>query len=134
MSEAYRLGRVWDGGKMLTWQAKEEEYLIPISELAKVLNYALPMSSVNGGSNAGRRKIAPMPVVLLRDQNRLIGIEVDLVSGEQELVISPLGNTVVPPDYLYGSSLLPDGQLTLVLDGTPQKADPNGRRFDYGSK
>ena len=137
--------RVWDGGKMLTWQTKDEEYLIPVSELAKVLNYASPMASdrtvhrslapalsplgnsLGGGlgdnlgpsvsGSAGRKPIVPMPVVLLRDQNRLIGVEVDRVLGEQELVISPLGNTVVPPDYLYGSSLLPNGQLTLVLDG-----------------
>lgn len=105
--------RVWEGGKMLTWQAKAEEHLIPICELAKVLNYTSPMS----GDPAVHRRLAPMPVVLLRDQNKLVGIEVDRLLGEQELVISLLGNTVVPPDYLYGSSLLPDGQLTLVLDG-----------------
>ena len=105
--------RVWEGGKMLTWQAKEEEHLIPICELAKVLNEAAPMPS----DHAIHPKLAPMPVVLLRGQNSLVGIEVDRLLGEQELVISPLGNTVVPPAYLYGSSLLPDGQLTLVLDG-----------------
>jgi len=117
--------RVWEGGKMLTWQA-EEEHLIPISELAKVLNDAspvsggaihprlAPISNPLGGSRSG---IALMPVVLLRDQTRLVGLEVDRILGEQELVINPLGKTIVPPDYLYGSSLLPDGQLTLVLDG-----------------
>ena len=50
-------------------------------------------------------------------QDTVVGLEVDQLLGEQESVISPLGSTVVPPAYLYGSSILPDGQLTLVLDG-----------------
>lgn len=110
--------RAWDGGKTLTWQANNEEYLVPINALADVLHYASPMPSHRLVETKGDIKSATHePVILLKHQNALVGIEVDQLLGEQELVISPLGETVVPPPYLYGSSILPDGQLTLVLDG-----------------
>jgi chemotaxis family two-component system sensor histidine kinase/response regulator PixL len=56
--------------------------------------------------------------LLLRRQNGLIGLEVDRVLGEQELVIRPLGSAIAPPKYVYGCSVLKDSSLTLVIDGT----------------
>ncbi|MEL6939871.1 MAG: ATP-binding protein [Cyanobacteria bacterium J06598_1] len=127
--------RTWKGGKMLTWQTSDEEHLVPVNGLDEVLHYASSMSKhrpdyranyagsqgVSKGRNAksGSAKSggAASPVILLNYQNTLVGLEVDQLLGEQELVISPLGETIVPPAYLYGSSILPDGQLTLVLDG-----------------
>ncbi|MEL7330499.1 MAG: ATP-binding protein, partial [Cyanobacteria bacterium J06559_1] len=110
--------RAWEGGKTLTWQANEEEYLVPVNALSKVLNYASPMPNHRSIEARGDiKKSACEPIILLRHQNALVGLEVDQLLGEQELVISSLGETIVPPPYLYGSSILPDGQLTLVLDG-----------------
>ncbi len=110
--------KVWDGGKMLTWQANGEEYLLPVNALAEVLQYASPMPNHRlTGTHSDIRLAVSNPVILLNHQGTLVGIEVDQLLGEQELVISSLGETIVPPAYLYGSSILPDGQLTLVLDG-----------------
>ncbi|MEN8447316.1 MAG: response regulator, partial [Cyanobacteria bacterium J06555_13] len=110
--------RAWDGGKTLTWQANGEEHLIPVNALADVLHYASPMPNHRLIETRGDIKAtASDPVILLNHQNALVGLEVDQLLGEQELVISSLGETIVPPAYLYGSSILPDGQLTLVLDG-----------------
>ena len=118
--------RVWEGGKMLTWQTPEDAHWVPVNTLARLLNAAPPRARHTGGPfghqsglmlAADRSSMSAMPVILLRDQDQIVGIEVDQLLGEQELVINPLGNTVVPPDYLYGSSLLPSGQLSLVLDG-----------------
>jgi len=110
--------RTWDGGKTLTWQTNDEEHLIAVNNLAQVLHYASPMPKHQfTDSRSDLPTTATNPVILLNHQNNLVGIEVDQLIGEQELVISPLGKTITPPDYLYGSSILPDGQLTLVLDG-----------------
>jgi two-component system, chemotaxis family, sensor histidine kinase and response regulator PixL len=110
--------RAWEGGKTLTWQADGEEYLVPVNALADVLHYASPMPNHRLiETRSDIRASAANPVILLHHQNALVGIEVDQLLGEQELVISALGETIVPPPYLYGSSILPDGQLTLVLDG-----------------
>ena len=109
--------RCWKGGKMLTWQMNREEYLVPVNALDEVLHYASPMSERHLGAERAQEDVSANPVVLLRHQDTLVGLEVDRLLGEQELAISPLGQTIVPPAYLYGSSTLPDGQLTLVLDG-----------------
>ncbi|MGB3300812.1 MAG: hybrid sensor histidine kinase/response regulator [Phormidesmis sp.] len=108
----------WEGGKTLTWQANNEEYIVPVNALSEVLRYASPMPNHRLSQTRSDIKAAACePVIMLRHQNSLVGLEVDQLLGEQELVISSLGETVVPPPYLYGSSILPDGQLTLVLDG-----------------
>lgn len=111
--------QVWEGGKTLTWQAKsEKEHLVPVNALSSVLHYASPLPHhrlTQPPSHAPASETNP--VILLHYQDTLVGLEVDQLLGEQELVISPLGETITPPAYLYGSSLLPDGQLTLVLDG-----------------
>ena len=113
--------RAWEGGKMITWQTGETEYLIPVLALRDVLHYASPASTYRPTalrqSIKGSKGEISNPVILLHYQDALVGLEVDQLGGEQELVISPLGETIVPPAYLYGSSILPDGQLTLVLDG-----------------
>ena len=109
--------KTWDGGKTLTWQANDEEHLIPVNNLSQVLHYASPMPKHKfTESRSDLPATTANPVILLNHKNALVGIEVDQLMGEQELVISPLGKTIVPPDYLYGSSILPDGQLTLLLE------------------
>lgn len=110
--------QAWDGGKMLTWQANGKEHLLPVNTLAEVLQYASPTPNRRLVETRSDIHLAVSnPVILLNHQGTLVGIEVDQLLGEQELVISSLGETIVPPAYLYGSSILPDGQLTLVLDG-----------------
>ena len=147
--------RAWEGGKMLTWQTGETEYLIPILALCDVLHYASPASNrqpaaprqgitrqgitrqgiTRQGIKSDKGKVSN-PVILLHYQDALVGLEVDQLGGEQELVISPLGETIVPPAYLYGSSILPDGQHTLVLDGMAlaKIISAQRRRSDFDSK
>ena len=110
--------RAWEGGKTLTWQTDNDEHIVPVSALTDVLHYASPLPNHRlSEPRSGIEITAAAPVILLRHQNSLVGLEVDQLLGEQELVINALGETIVPPPYLYGSSILPDGQLTLVLDG-----------------
>ncbi|HAZ47068.1 MAG TPA: hybrid sensor histidine kinase/response regulator [Cyanobacteria bacterium UBA11369] len=66
------------------------------------------------------------PMLLLRqpsetglwEGSRLVGLEIDQILGEQELVIRPLGKAIAPKSYVYGGSTLADGRLTLVIDST----------------
>ncbi|NJO52244.1 MAG: response regulator, partial [Leptolyngbyaceae cyanobacterium RM2_2_4] len=56
-------------------------------------------------------------IILIRHQGELVGLEVDQLIGEQELVIRPLGSKLESPNYVQGASVLADGRLTLVVDG-----------------
>jgi chemotaxis family two-component system sensor histidine kinase/response regulator PixL len=109
----------WEGGKVLRWSQGNDTKLIPIYQLAKVLNYFSPITQSSGVLH--KHSLAPteqmMPVILIHCQDKLLGIEVDQLLAEQELVIRPFGAIIAPPSYIYGGSILPDGRLALVLDG-----------------
>lgn len=111
--------RAWEDGKALRWGQGELEQLIPIYPLSQVLDYfsrlgeSLVLQPKPASVSPGQMK----PIILIRSHDKLVGLEVDQLLGEQELVIRPLGAMIVPPDYIYGGSILPDGGLTLVLDG-----------------
>ena len=109
-----------DNCKVLRWNREGDEKLVPIYSLVKVLDYCsnafhsldvLPQSSLVAKENI-------KPVILIRYQDNLLGFEVDQLIGAQELVIRPLGILIETPSYIHGASVLADGQLTLVVDGT----------------
>jgi two-component system, chemotaxis family, sensor histidine kinase and response regulator PixL len=103
-----------DSGKALRWGKGADERWVPLCPLARVLPYhslisqppAFPASS---SQQQGR-------VILIRHQSGLMGLEVDQLFEEQELVIRPLGSLISAPSYIYGASILADGRLTLVID------------------
>ena len=111
----------WQGGKALVWPSDNQEHLVAITALHDLLRYN---SSASRKIVADQIKNAPLtsstlevsPVVVIQHDDTLLAIEVHQIIGEQELVIHSLDDTIPAPDYLYGSSLLPNGQLTLVLD------------------
>lgn len=58
------------------------------------------------------------PLLLLQGEGGMVAIEVDGVVGEQELVLRQLSELIPAPPYLYGCTILGDGRMVLVLDGT----------------
>jgi two-component system, chemotaxis family, sensor histidine kinase and response regulator PixL len=74
------------------------------------------------------------PILLLRRQNGFVGLEVDQVLGEQELVIRPLGSAIIPPRYVYGCSVLKDSSFTLVIDGAMLLKDSQYRSNTMSQK
>lgn len=102
-----------DSQKVLHLQTETGNQVIPIRELRNLMEY--PRTPLTNPTFAERNM--PRPVLLLRRQGGLIGLEVEQILGEQELVIRPLGSAIAPPNYVYGCSILRDSRLTLVVDG-----------------
>ena len=105
--------KMFEGQKVLHWKTETDTEIIPVRKLSSLIEYPRTIP--------GRIMDAPEslynPILLLRRQGGLIGLEVDRVLGEQELVIRPLGSAIAPPKYIYGCSVLKDSSLTLVIDG-----------------
>jgi len=100
--------------RTILYRSNEAEHWVPIYALSDILHYETP----DPHHQHRKAPTSPtVPVILLNYKDELIGIEVDQLLDEQEMVISTLEKTIVPPAYLSGSSILPDGRLTLVLDG-----------------
>ncbi|MEM7793422.1 MAG: hybrid sensor histidine kinase/response regulator [Cyanobacteria bacterium P01_C01_bin.118] len=105
-----------DGSKLLSWQIDEEEHLVPVVSLSDALNYSatLPQSHWQESKTASD---TANPILLMQHQEYYLGLECHQLLGEQELVIRSFGEIDTAPSYLYGCSILPDGRLSLVVDG-----------------
>jgi two-component system, chemotaxis family, sensor histidine kinase and response regulator PixL len=102
--------------RILNWQKGSFSQLIQIHSIAKLLNYNSSVASLSSQS-VFVASPSENHVLLIRHQQELIGLEVDQLIGEQELVIRPLGTRLESPSYIQGASVLADGRLTLVVDG-----------------
>lgn len=95
----------WHDGQKV-WQPPRNGAIVPIRKLSTVLQ--------SGDSSVGDS----LPVLLVRQGTELIGLEVDRVLGEQELVIKPVGKLITPPSYVLGCCVLADGRLSLIIDSS----------------
>ncbi len=106
------------GQRVLSWGNPPTS--IPIYHLAELFNYP-----DDRPPPAEHQEIIPLltprqgrtPVLLLPKDESFIGLEVDQVIEEQELVIKPVPMAIASPDYVYGCTVLADGSMTLVIDG-----------------
>ncbi len=116
--------RVFEGHKVLHWETNSEIQSIPVRKLGDLIEY--PRTVLGRTRNPGESDShSNNPILLLRRQGDLVGLEVEKVFGEQELVIRPLGSAIAPPQYIYGCSVLKDSSLTLVIDGNVLLQNPN---------
>lgn len=104
--------------RILQWGKGNDTKLVPLYKLKDLLNYDALIPDLtqfqiqNLPVQEGIR-----PVILIRFRDTLLGLEVDQLIGEQELVIRPFGSLLKSPDYIHGVSVLPDRRLALVIDG-----------------
>ncbi|MBE9065810.1 response regulator [Leptolyngbya cf. ectocarpi LEGE 11479] len=108
--------------KFLSWKFEGKDCLIPVIALSDALNYqaTLPNHTLGKGNISSEMELETLlnPIILIQNNNQLVGLEVEHLQEEQELVIHPLGEMVPISTYVYGCSTLTDGRLSLVLDGT----------------
>lgn len=108
--------------KLLSWQSEDGERLVPIFSLSEILNYQaiFPDRILDKVDIASKTTLSALvnPIILIRYNEQIVGLEVDALQEEQELVIHSLGKDILTSDYIYGCNILPDGSLSLVLDGT----------------
>jgi chemotaxis protein histidine kinase CheA len=121
----------WLGSrKVLQWRSRKEEdpISIPIYALTNLLNYQRngryllqnqPKSDVEMQQETTLLTAdeGVTPLLLVRTPDGLVGLEIDTILEEQELVLKPFSMAVAPPSYAYGCTILPDGNLSLVIDG-----------------
>jgi chemotaxis family two-component system sensor histidine kinase/response regulator PixL len=111
----------FEGKQFLHWRTDEDQLMVNIQKLAGLMYYNGAVLSTNNLQNFPDNSEAGMvknPIILLRRHHGMVGIEVDQIIGEQELVIRPLGSSITPPKYVYGCSSLANGNLILIIDGT----------------
>jgi chemotaxis family two-component system sensor histidine kinase/response regulator PixL len=98
-----------------------EEQVIPIYALTELLNYrshvaqTIAMKSI---STLPTPEDWGNPLLLLRQGQQIFAIEVESLVSEQELVIKPFSSALTAPSYSYGCTILGDGTLIPVINGS----------------
>lgn len=111
----------FEGRKALFWNDGKESSMVALRNLSEFMNYNCAFTnSASISSKTMMQDSGEMinPILMLRRNQEILGIEVDQIIGEQELVIRPLGNAIAPPKYVYGCTSLANGNLVLVIDGS----------------
>ncbi|HEY9699114.1 MAG TPA: hybrid sensor histidine kinase/response regulator [Trichocoleus sp.] len=105
---------------VLHWRKDQEEQTVPFYQFSNLFQYAIPLVAYSDlTQNPGLLPILEaktQPVLILPWNKGYLGLAVDQILGEQELVIRPLSSTIGAPSYVCGCSTLGDGRLTLVID------------------
>ncbi|WP_348242179.1 hybrid sensor histidine kinase/response regulator [Leptolyngbya sp. DQ-M1] len=106
--------------RVLHWRYEDEKQTVPIHSLSDAVTYTNRLISLQAALHS-TEELRTVPaltssILICRHQNTWVGIEVDRVLGEQELVLRPVGNTLTPPSYIYGCSVLGDGRSLLAID------------------
>jgi chemotaxis family two-component system sensor histidine kinase/response regulator PixL len=105
--------------KILPWHDGTKEVSVPIYQLEKLFDYGteLPLTLRETITPLLTPRQGRIPILLLAKGDGFVGLEVDQVIEEQELVIKPIPGAIPAPDYIYGCTVLADGSMTLVVDG-----------------
>ncbi|MDZ8240496.1 MAG: chemotaxis protein CheW [Nostoc sp. ChiQUE01a] len=95
------------------------EMLVPIHLLTDVLicpnDLPTPVNTYSTDTlNAFKQD---KPLLIFRYLDKRCALEVDCIIGKQSSAIHPLGETIPVAPYIQGTSILANGQLSLVLDG-----------------
>ncbi|BAY82020.1 CheA signal transduction histidine kinase [Calothrix parasitica NIES-267] len=111
----------FENKKVLYWNTGKEERMVNLLNLSDLMQYHRSFAVENTLQNQptinNTDKIIN-PILLLHSNDQILGLEIDQILGEQELVVRPLGQAIAPPKYVYGCSSLANGNLILVIDGT----------------
>ncbi|NET33490.1 MAG: response regulator [Cyanothece sp. SIO1E1] len=102
--------------RFLYWR----EQIIPTYRLSDLLSYRCPLPETPPSKALvafPTPKNWALPMLILRQEQRVFALEVDRLVTEQELVIKPFGNAIASPGYTYGCTILGDGSLVPVIDG-----------------
>ncbi len=95
------------------------EILVPIYLLTDVLicPNQLPTSATTYSTNTLNAFKQDKPLLIFRYLDKRCALEVDCIIGKQSSAIHPLEKAIPVAAYIQGTSILANGQLSLVLDG-----------------
>ncbi|HEY9605008.1 MAG TPA: hybrid sensor histidine kinase/response regulator [Allocoleopsis sp.] len=102
--------------RFLRWRGQ----VVPAYRVSDLLEYNCPMPEA-APSKALVAVPSPqdwaLPMLILRQEQYVLALEIDRLVTEQELVIKPFGEAIAPPSCTYGCTILGDGSLIPVIDG-----------------
>jgi two-component system chemotaxis sensor kinase CheA len=84
------------------------ENTIPLVSAANIFGYE--------GLTSYKKSETDLSVVILKSGDRFIGLIVEELLNQQEIVIKSLGNYLQDTDYISGATIIGDGDVALIID------------------
>lgn len=112
-----------DGKEFFRWKNRSipliQEFLVGFNYPSSLIASRQQMMGTWARSNVSSvwKQAGQQMVLLLSQGDDMMGIKVDQILLEQNLVIKPFGRAINPPNYISGCTVLGDGRLVSVLDG-----------------
>lgn len=97
---------------------EDVETVLGKGEMLKMQGELLPLFRLNRlfGVNKGDEKIEDCIVLVVEDDGKQIGLLVDELLGQQQIVIKSLGSTLKDIQGISGGAIMPDGRVGLIVD------------------
>lgn len=132
----------------LLTKVKDEQFVFPLSSIERILSPKEVTFNTNGLGNIlvyNGEQIMFIElnnlfyqidtdrnngkILLVRHGEKRVGLYVDLIVGEYQIVVKPLGKFMRKIDMISGASVMGDGSLSLIVDSTRLINFYNQRRF-----
>jgi two-component system chemotaxis sensor kinase CheA len=85
--------------------------IVPVENLATFLK-----TGANEGPLLGPKSAAARPGIVVVNRDELLALEVDAVSGQQQIFVRPLTGHLSPIGFYGGSTILSDGEPAIILN------------------
>ena len=85
-------------------------------EVIKVRNEIIPLIRLDKEICAHYKKEYRLSVVVVEGRIKSLGLLVDKIAGEQDIVVKPLGSMIRKVKGIAGATILGDGKVALILD------------------
>ncbi len=121
----------------LLTKVNNEQFIIPLSNIERIISFSDVDFNNNSQSSMfvynneqvvcikldeffykKEEELDKAKIVLVRWSDKLVGLVVDQVLGEFQIVVKPLGRFLRKIDMISGASVMGDGSLSLVIDTT----------------
>ncbi len=103
------------GREYYPWQGQK----IPIYPESLLFTYNYPLTAANNKQITAKtwQQAGKIPLLLISQASQIVALRIDQILMEQNLVLKPFGDVMMPPSYLCGCTILGDGRLIPVIDG-----------------
>jgi two-component system chemotaxis sensor kinase CheA len=95
----------------ITRANESELHIVDSCEVLQLRGQALPLVRMGQGRQSGK-----LFVLMVASGDRKLGLIVDSLEGEEELVIKSLDDHTVATDLVSGASILGDGRVVLIIN------------------
>lgn len=92
-------------------------HLVDSWEVVQLRGQALPLMRLGrNSSGAGDERRGKIFILVIHHNERKMGLIVDALEGEEELVIKSLDDQTIATDLVSGASILGDGRVVLIMN------------------